>query len=228
MTRATGRPLLGALWVISTVTCLVANSGAYATPFDSFGVGARGASLAGAMAAQRADYAATHYNPAGLTGATGPQVGIGLDLSAPNLHMHFRRVDSTGPQNAQLPSQNMNLHIGALFPLFAKWEHRVALGLLVSAPLAEVNRIEVLDPSRPNFHRFDAQLDGLAIEAAIAFRALDWLSLGVGVHSASSLSGGSTIELDLATRRFLQDELEAQVQPRVHSPRGSRFTRRRA
>jgi long-chain fatty acid transport protein len=189
---------------------LVVASTCAASPFDIFGVGAKGVALTGAMSAQRADYAATHYNPAGLTGADGPQVGFGIDLVAPALNIAFHEQ---GNSQTDLPSLNTNLHVGALFPLGAHLGNRFALGVLISTPLRQVTRIDVFDRTVPHFYRFESQTESVVFEFGVAARLFDWVSVGLGVHGTSSLSGGSTIELDLATRRFLRDELEAQVSP---------------
>ncbi len=184
-----------------------------ASPFELYGVGAKGAALAGAMSAQRADYAATHYNPAGLTGADGPQVGFGVDLIAPNFSITGSGTNERASFTKHLPESITNFHVGALFPLGARIGNRFAVGVLMSTPLKGMTRVEIFDRSEPHLYRFDSQPESLAFGVGLAMRVFDWLSAGIGVHSVASLSGGSVIEVDLATRRFVRDELESQIAP---------------
>lgn len=84
-----------ASWRISTVVAAVSalagwSSAAQASVPDSYGFGSRSSALAGATAADAADFSATYYNPAGLVEAPGVEVSIGYACVAQQLRIDGR------------------------------------------------------------------------------------------------------------------------------------------
>ena len=199
------------LWLFLVVLCPGGNAGA--SIFDTHGFGARGVALANAMSAVRGDFSAVYYNPAALVGTPNPQVGIGFDFIQPELSLnHGPEAPSDRPADVY-PSTNLGVHFGALFPLGESIDHRIALGVGLFAPLINATRIEVVDRTRPHFHRYNSQSDALALGVGIGGQVHDWVSVGLGVHILGGLKGGSRIEIDLLSRRFIREELTADVNP---------------
>jgi long-subunit fatty acid transport protein len=186
---------------------------AAASIFDTHGYGARSAALANAMVAVRGDFTATYYNPAGLVGSVNPQLAVGFDLVEPMLSIrHGANTPTDGPQDVY-PGTNLGIHLGGMFPLFEGLNHRIALGFLAFAPMINPTRIEVVDRVQPHFHRYNSQSDALTLGIALAGQVSQWISIGAGVHILGGLRGGSLIEIDLISRRFVQEELVAEVNP---------------
>ena len=186
---------------------------ASASIFDTHGYGARGVALANSMVAVRGDFTGTYYNPAALTGDSTAQLAIGFDLVLPMLSIrHSANAPADRPTDVY-PGTNVGIHIGGRFPLFESLDHGITLGVLAFAPMVNSTRIEVVDGVQPHFHRYNSQSDALTLGLALAGQVNSWLSVGGGVHILGGLKGGSIIEIDLLSRRFLQEELVADVNP---------------
>ncbi len=101
---------------------------AHASVFDTYGFGARATAMANAHAAASDDYTAVYYNPAALTVRKSPHVGTGLVLVVPELSID-RDADDPSAPDSELPSTNMGVNLGVLFPLGGLIQNRFALGV---------------------------------------------------------------------------------------------------
>ena len=177
------------------------------------------------MAAQRADYAATHYNPAGHGGYwSSGRHRSRSECSEPAHALPAGRFDRTTECPITLTEYESSYRCVVSAVLVGTPRGPWTSGLCATV---EVNRIEVLDPSRLTFIALMPSWTVWQSKLLSPF-GLSIGSLGVGVHSASSLSGGSTIELDSRLAASSRMNWKRRCNPEVHSPRGSRFTRRRA
>lgn len=181
-----------------------------ASLFDTHGYGARAVAMANAVSALRGDFAGIYYNPAALTGADHIQAVFGTDWVYPNLDFTFENPDSP-PPSYLLPSANLGIHWGALFPLGSVRDIPITLGVGGYLPVQNATRIEVADSRVPQFYRYQAQSDALSINLGLAIEPHPMLSIGAAVHVLGGIVGGSRIEIDLLSRRFIQNELESEV-----------------
>ncbi len=84
--RIRGLGIIGVLSIgISVFLALVERQPAVANPVDAFGIGARGAALAGAQTAASKDSSANYYNPALLARLDDLHIDIGYRVAAPYL-----------------------------------------------------------------------------------------------------------------------------------------------
>ncbi|MEE2757649.1 MAG: outer membrane protein transport protein [Myxococcota bacterium] len=181
--------------------------------FDTHGYGARAISLSNAMVAQRGDFTGIYYNPAAMIGQSSVQVALGFDAVIPKLMLTFDEPPTADEANAILPSNNIGIHLGAVFPLGEFWNRQLVLGAGLFAPILQPTRVEALDKTQAHFYRFQAQSDALTLGLALAFQVTDWASLGAGIHVIGGLKGGSALEIDLFSRRILSERKVAQVDP---------------
>ena len=128
----------------------------------------------------------------------------------PTLDFDFEETEPLAPAHL-LPSSNLGVHWGTLFPLGSLGQIPVNLGLGGYLPVQNATRIEVADASVPQFYRYQAQSDALSINLGVAIEPHSMFALGAGVHVLGGIIGGSRIEIDLLSRRFIQNELEAKV-----------------
>jgi long-chain fatty acid transport protein len=200
--------------VRALVTALIV-AGAYpaqASLFDTYGFGARAASMTGAHAAFADDYTGVFYNPATLTVRKRPHVGLGVDLVAPDLYITPDQTPSADAPPAGLPSANVGVHFGVLFPLGGLIEDRIALGIGAYLPTVQLTRVEALDPQTPQSYRYGALPDKIGVAVGAAFELHPAVSLGLGMHFLGGLDGTADVQLDLLTQRFTRKALEVDVQ----------------
>jgi len=189
---------------------LVLVSAAHASVFDTYGFGARAAAMANAHAAAANDYTAVYYNPAALTVRKVPHVGTGLNLIVPRLSIDRDATTAAAPSD-QLPTTNVGVNLGLLFPLGGLIRDRFALGVGLYLPTIQVTRVDALPPTTPHFHRYDALTDKLILAIAGGFELHETVSVGAGMQVLGNLTGDATVELDLLNQRFARKELEVDV-----------------
>lgn len=200
------------LLVLSAVAMVSAASDpAYASAWDLYGFGARGAALAGAVTADARGGTATYYNPAALLIDATPTLHLGADMVLPALHVEFDRPP--GPE-ALAPNDvgtDFGLHVGLSMPLPGWFERRVALGLGVHHPLDGGTRIEAFDPQRPQFFLYQSLPDKLLLAPALAVAISDWLLVGVGLQVLAFIEGSADTAVSLGGRRFTKTGLRVDI-----------------
>ena len=118
---------------------------ANASLFDTFGYGARGSAMAGAMAAQSTNHDAVYYNPANLLSRKAPHFGLGFNALVPELSVE--RLSGDELMSPRLPEPNVGLHLGATTAIGGVFEERLAFGFTPFHPLLRLTRIESIDPT---------------------------------------------------------------------------------
>ncbi len=190
---------------------LLAAGPAAAGVFETYGFGARAASMSGAQAAFADDYSAVFYNPAALTVHKAPHVGTGIDVVLPRLRIdHDQPADEETPAD-RLPQSNVGVHLGLLFPLGGLIQNRFAVGVGLYLPTIQVTRVDATETETPHFYRYGSLPDKLSLVLGAAFELHDTVSIGVGYQFLGSLDGSAKVELDLLTQRFTRKNLSVDV-----------------
>jgi len=134
--------------------------------------------VAGAVVVAR-DASTVFYNPAGMTRLSAPEAVAAVGFVVPTLRFHNRGTeDATGTLvNGNQTVNNDLFAVPSLFltiPLSAQ----LSVGFGMSAPFGEsvsYNRGWV-----GRYSAVEASLTTVNLNPAVAYRATDWLSLGVG------------------------------------------------
>lgn len=195
------------------LACLLCglSGAAQADPFGTFGFGARAASMGGAQTAAAEDYTGVYYNPATLTVHKSPHAGLGMSLVVPKLSV--QRDGPPGPNAGKpiLPSSNVGVQVGVLFPLGGLIENRFAVGIGLNLPTVNVTRVNAVDPETPTFYRYGALTEKMTVNLGVAFELHETVSLGLGYQVLGTLEGTADVELDPLTQRFTRKELQVDV-----------------
>jgi long-chain fatty acid transport protein len=192
-------------------TLLLAAATARANPWDVTGFGARAIGMGGAFTALADDFSATYYNPAGLTARRKVHFGIGFQAALPALTIEQSRPDPA--RGAADPPTHAGITVGAVFPLGAKIDHRVAFGIGIYVPTKNLFRLDSVDPQTPQWYMHQALSDKLVIAPALAFRIADGFSLGVGLQVLADLAGRADFAVDLVNRRLTRRNLLVDLDP---------------
>lgn len=174
--RSITRALSGA-WALGC--CLVAPSMARAHAPDTFGMGARGMAMGGAMVADANDFSASYYNPAGLALSPGVSVSLGYQYSGLEL-----RIDGA---DAKVP--DVRGIAGGLVLPGRVLSIPVALGVAVYLPDAGLSTVRALREETPRWELYDDRLSILYIAANLAVRPARFLALGGGVGFLAATTG---------------------------------------
>ncbi len=193
------------------LTALLGPGPAAAGVFETYGFGARAASMSGSHAAFADDYTAVFYNPAALTVHKSPHVGTGIDVVLPRLRIDHDQPPGEDTPSDQLPQSNVGVHLGLLFPLGGLIQNRFAVGVGLYVPTIQVTRVDATETETPHFYRYGSLPDKLGLVLGAAFELHETVSIGLGYQFLGSLDGSATVELDLLTQRFTRKNLSVDV-----------------
>lgn len=171
---------------------------AAASVLDIFGFDARGVAMGNAQTAVADDFTAAFYNPGALARRKRVVAGAGFLAGVPMLTIDRARPDSEIAE--RLPEDFAGLTVGALFPLGEALDNRIALGVGVYVPLAQLAEGDIADSRVPQFYRYQNLPDKFVVAAALSTELTDWLSVGGGVQVLAGLDGGLDFEVALADR----------------------------
>ena len=182
-TAALGRCVIGwTLRLSALLATVVWCTSAMASVPDLFGYGARGQGMAGATASTSRGHASVYYNPARLAYDVDPSFSMGY------AHGEFDlRID--GQDVNVLPAPALTLGLALPIPFLGWLEDRIALGLGLVLPQTSVLIADIPRPSTPSFTLLENRAQTVSIQAAMAFRPLDWISVGAGVIALATLEG---------------------------------------
>ena len=175
-----------------------------------------------------------HYNPAGLGYAKKLRLVIGGDLLVGSIKVHrerratYQRADSLDyalpidpesidPEKTGFDDEVKATPIGVVPAVFFEapiGKLPLALGFGIDAPYAAIVRWPGAGPQR--FQLDDATLAAVFVNAGLAYRPTDWISLGVGVSYVLGYADLKRTQ-DLATVQELGDAL---ARPPISQPNG--------
>lgn len=211
--------------ILAATVCgmTLVGASAEASPFELYGASARGAALGNAMTAEASSADAVFYNVAGLARAV-PGVSIGFMIGTdgarialnerpsgyeiPDFGSSTPTVPSSGTLNERSDTDSMGtfgtLTIGAVTGLGSP---RLRLGLLMTLPAFGVDgsstrfsdERERLFSNALAYELIDSRVRRLDIEAGVAYRVLDMLSIGVGMTLQPKATTINGVYLENAT-----------------------------
>lgn len=146
---------------------------------DTYGLGARGAAMGGALVADATDFSASYYNPAGLAGATGLGLSIGYAYASNHLRANGR---DSGVRDVHGISGGLVAPGEVLGVPFA-------FGLATFLPDDGLSRITAIRQETPRWELYDDRLSVLYLAASVAVRPLPFLEIGGGVAFLASTRG---------------------------------------
>ena len=166
---------------IVTALVLAAPQALFASAYEVYGSGSRGASMGGAFAALADDYSALHYNVAGLIADKRAKASSGFLYAQPYL-----KVNS---EDQHLPDfQAMVMGISTPIPLEGGLENKIGFGmniLLFGEPdifSPYVLEGKLKDVKEPHFLVFDNGVARLVLLLGLAAELHPSLLIGIGTH----------------------------------------------
>lgn len=198
------------LWACLGAT-LAAVSPARASFFDTYGFSARAVARGNAMVALGFDYDAAYYNPANVLSRKRVHLGFGLDLVAPDLAV----TPLSGTFDPVVVENNLAFHLGFSTPIGGIFGEKIGFGLAFFHPLTTGTSVSSVDPALPWWYRYQSLPDKLVVAAAFAAEPWPWLRLGVGAQVLAALDGEVTGAVSLAEGRFLRENIDIEVIPKV-------------
>lgn len=201
-------PLLSALGAAAALSATYSASAGASGPFETFGVDARQAAMAGTGAANTDVSAAAFYNPARLSAGTESRTNVSGALQLPNLSFEFARAPTGDALQPHLPETTGGLSIGYGAPFSGKLKGFGGWGLAVYVPEANVMKVRLLDPARPHFIAYDGVNDRLDLAMGFSIRPLPVLSFGLGARASGGMVGPMRLAIDPLAGRISQQELD--------------------
>lgn len=199
-----------------TVAGLLLASQAFATIYDTFGLGPRATAMGGAMTANAQDFTAVYYNPALLVDRKDVNFGFSFQ---------FDRMDSQVNRNdlaTELDCKNctapdtIGYSLGLLFPLAGKVKNRVALGLAITIPSQRLLHLDAPDPNGPFWYHYQSHSERIVIHLGFGVKIFDWLTVGLGAQALADLVGnGATVDVDLFNKTVKTRSIDSNLATRV-------------
>lgn len=189
--------------------------GASASALDLYGFGPRAAGMGMAVVAHPGDPGTVFYNPAGLVGPDGVVLSLGGLWSAPDVGLDRQ---SAGPD--ELATAAPEAFAGLLLGLQAAAGHlaggRLAVGLGLFLPSDKVLRAEAVEPTRPQFLRYQNTPDAFAAQLAVAWRSEDdVIAVGLGLQTLVDVTGDLAFDADLVGGRIERRDVQVEVAPEL-------------
>jgi long-subunit fatty acid transport protein len=171
---------------------------------DEMGVGPEAAGLGNAVTAVPVGFASTHYNPA-LLAPRGMRPGlaeldVGYVYGAPLVHVTAADGSAvTTPRTAETSS----LVIGGRFDLgHGLGLEGLVLGLTLTTPVTSLLSYTVRPDDDVQWMTLTDGSQHLSLEAGLAFRPVDWLSIGISARlglAVSLYTTAATTSIDTTT-----------------------------
>lgn len=168
---------------------------ALAQTFEAYGVDSRSTALAGTQGGAAGELGAVFYSPAAIEGA---RAAIAWSWSKPALRVS--RLDPTDEKQLEprLPTDYGGLTLGATVPLPGVFQNRISLGAALYLPQHRYLNVRLLDDGTPSLMRYDSAPERVQGTTAVAYRPLDWLSVGAGAQLGIAIGGEAALTAVLA------------------------------
>lgn len=171
--------------LIALLTVSVLASPAWADVENDLGLNPRTAALGGAVSATGGDFAATAYNPAALIVPTDQagfgELSVGFSAAVPAAWAESledgRELALEDPLNAYAVTVGGRFDIGAGLGVPG-----LVLGLAFYAPVEGLVRSRIRPDDALSWFFIGDRTSHVSLHASLAFRIVDWLSVGAGVR----------------------------------------------
>ena len=196
--------------VVALLTAVAAL--ARADNLEEFPLSSRAAGMGGAYTALASDFAASYYNPAGLT--LSHHLNLSLGWSFADYGLRFRSdnggrdLDETAERIPDLSA--LTLGISTTIPLDEP--DRIGFGLALFLPTRAIVDLKARAPtSEPRWFRYGEDHDRVHVIVSAGVKIIDALRVGLGANIFVDGEGGTVISAGLATP--VQPEYELKLEP---------------
>jgi long-chain fatty acid transport protein len=169
-------------WILGGAALFWASAARASAP-DAYGLGSRAAAMAGAVAADVADFSAGYYNPAGAASAPGIALAVGYSYNAQSLSID-------GADNDVSPVHGL---VGGLCAPGRLFGVPFGFALALHLPDDGISFLKARRHETPRWELYDARMQLLFLAATLAVRPLDWLEVGGGIGYLSATRGDFSI-----------------------------------
>ena len=160
-----------------------------ADPLETYGLTSRVRALGGTATATSSARSAVLYNPAALTAARGPTLGLGALVV-------MNRLEPTGANGTDAPAVAYEMTLASPIPLGpGAWQRRVYLGLALMLPHAHLYDYDMVGVDAPAWVGIGSSSRRLVLGASLGVRVVEQLSVGVGLSLLPMVTG--VVDLDL-------------------------------
>jgi long-chain fatty acid transport protein len=197
-------------FIVSCITLflcmLMVSLPSLASPFETFGLGARNIAMGGAVSAIAEDYTATYYNPAGLAFTEKIMVGGGFVYGSPNLRINGEKQDI---------ELIRTLQSGIVFPLTRGRLKFVKFGVATNVPTSILFQTSSQDAKKPHFVFYNNHMNRLELMACVGIKILPWLSIGGGAALMTQMTFTEELQYFNPQETFLETKtpLKAKFSP---------------
>jgi len=146
--------------------------------------------MANAVTAVADDFAASLYNPAGLTDAGKMELSIGYVHSFPSLSTYW--ADQWHDANEDSIA---GIILGVVYPPFRFWKLQFVGGMGLFIPDKWLGRSLMLPYEQPQFIMWNARNQRMVMLSPNALKITEWLSIGAGFQMIVDTKGGPTFAL---------------------------------
>ncbi len=159
-----------------------------ADPLETYGLTSRVRALGGAAAATSSAGAAVLYNPAALTAAEGPTLGLGALVV-------MNRLDPVGANGTDAPVVGYEVTLASPIPLGTGWQRRVYLGVALLLPHAHLYDYDIVAVDAPAWVGIGSSSRRLVLGVSMGVRVVEQVSVGIGLSLLPVVTG--CVDLDL-------------------------------
>lgn len=186
---------------------------ASASPADTFGLGSRSTSMAGAVSADVRDFSANYYNPSGLA------LARGLDLSAGYMYA-AHRLEMNGADSQVDPVRGI---VGGLVVPGSIGFIPFAFGIATHLSDERLSRARASRQEDPRWVMYDNRTQLIFLSANVALRPVEWLSVGGGLTYLAATRGAFQITGNAVQSRPYDSQLRHEVDADLTTQRYPEF-----
>jgi len=178
--------------LIGLLVCLIPLTAKAGTQ-DLFGFGARGPSLSGSFVAMARGFESVYYNPAGLSYGKGTSFSFAYQAGIFDLDLRTPRSEVASRWKSPDLTSGVSFGFDVKLPLLGALKDRLALGVGLYVPTQELFSAKLPSPYTPQLWIGGSNARSVAIQAALAVKATNWLRIGVGIRALASLHGSIAV-----------------------------------
>ncbi len=191
--------MVSAVRALMACVLLLFSAGARANPVDTFGVGARGSAMGDATTAVLDIPEATFSNPGSLGFLERAEIFFGPMWTGNGLWLKDIRRERSYTDYSEVSGYYLGASgpIGELISL-----HGLGVGVLLFLPKGGFAQVDVPQrTSERTFFKYRDRNKRITIDAALSYRFLDWISIGIGVDLLMDLWAATDVVM--SDERFL-------------------------
>lgn len=185
--------------VVVLLAVAVLGTGAHASPLRLYGFGGASSGTAGAGVATTAGFESSFLNPAGLAYVTTRRVTLGEVYGRFSLTLD-------GERSAIDPAHLRVAGIATPIPFAGPWRDRVGFAIGLYVPHDTLNKAQAPFPGTPAYTLLANTTRVISINVGVGARLGGGWSVGLGVITLATLTGGIHITSDAAGRFVTKSE----------------------